>query len=175
MSVSKSVSKSVFKYNVQLYAAIAIALWISFALRSYHSHPQEILLHQSSIAAITPDYLRNLKQPVVIDEILANPMNLVDSLFRYSFVYKSVPKISAATTTKTRASFNLVFCKETTKETTKDVTIGVSTLADQEFITIKMKPGRTVIVPSRMKLRLDDSVKVVEMFDPISAFCSLFS
>jgi hypothetical protein len=154
-------------HRAVLIAAIAIAtVWLLCAW-DYVRQPAtaQSAIAQVAIGEFSPDLIRAHRIPYTLHELLPSPAPLLDSVFKYSYVYARSGDVTRATTT---ASYTLLFALE-------DAEVEIAPVWESDALTrLRLRAGRVVVMPPRWRVDVvTGRVASLELYDPSSACATL--
>lgn len=167
------------KIDTKKLAAFVIALVVFVYLRFYLTVSKDIKIMQLSVLELTPSILMK-KQPIVLDERIVNPMSLLQTVFKYMYVYKRLKAVEDDTQSKytqNKARFLVLF----SNNGTNSIEIANPCFKQRDsveppFIEIMLHANMCMIVPHKWLYRVNTprGVSSIALDDVLSLVMSAF-
>lgn len=173
---------------------VLIVVLVTLIIYIYAKHYAKFVdgyhITQTTIDKINLNLLYE-KKPIIINESLRNPRQLVWTLFKYSYAFKKEYPLISSRAVKSNAKFSYIFSAHPdatfvnlinpvyskdfvwVKSSNKGVYTSTTQLEDTkvEYITIKLRPNQVLIIPSHWIVQTNNftGMTKVDMNDVLSA------
>jgi hypothetical protein len=177
--------------------SVVLILIVSLYVQYYSKYNKKYEIVQASLRNITLDLLYE-RNPIIIEDTIANPRHLLKTLFKYSYTFVKEMDITTNNIFKIKSKFCLVYAVDTntpsvqlnlinpiynekSKFKWKTSANGLITTSiplnetNVEYITLKLKPNQPVIIPTHWLAQTDHPLRKIDLDDPVSCLCLKFS
>lgn len=177
--------------------SVVVILIICLYVQYYSKYNKKYEIVQASLNKISLDLLYE-RNPIIIEDIIANPKHLLKTLFKYSYAFVREMDVTTNQIFKIKSKFCLVYAVDATIPSVQLNLInpiydqpsrfkwntsanGLMTTSipikdtNVEYITLKLKPYQPVIIPTHWLAQTDHPIHKIDLDDLLSCFCLKFS
>lgn len=177
--------------------SVVVILVVCLYVQYYSKYNKKYEIVQASLSNITLDLLYE-RNPIIIEDTIANPRHLLKTLFKYSYTFVREMDVTTNQIFKIKSKFCLVYAVDQNIpsvqlnlinpiydkqsrfkwNTSANSLITTSTLLNEtnvEYITLKLKPNQPVIIPTHWLAQTDHPMHKIDLDDVVSCFCLKFS
>lgn len=177
--------------------SVVLILIVSLYVQYYSKYNKKYEIVQASLSNITLDLLYE-RNPIIIEDTIANPKHLLKTLFKYSYTFVKEMNVSTNNIFKIKSKFCLLYPIDTNtpsiqlnlinpvfdeknKFKWKTSANGLITTSiplnetNVEYITLKLKPNQPAIIPTHWLAQTDYPLCKIDLDDPVSCLCLKFS
>lgn len=177
--------------------SVVLILIVCLYVQYYSKYNKKYEIVQASLNNITLDLLYE-RNPIIIEDTVANPRHLLKTLFKYSYTFVKEMDVETNHIFKVKSKFCLVYAVDTNTQSVqlnlinpiyndknkfkwKTSTNGLMTTSiplkdtNVEYITLKLKPNQPVIIPTHWLAQTDHPMRKIDLDDPVSCLCLRFS
>lgn len=143
-----------------IFVIIVIICWTYYYLKKRN----DFQIIQSRLDNITDNVLYE-KYPIVISDKIVNVNDLLNTLFKYQYVYKFTKTINENTSLKNYSKFMIIH-----NTYDKDISISLSN-NDNENVVVIIPIYNVLIIPFMWSINsLNDKITCIELFDFVHYF-----
>jgi hypothetical protein len=163
-----------------------VVLVIVIYIRYYLSYKDDYNILQTYLGNVDQSLLYE-KYPIVIYDRIANPYDLLKTLFAYTYVFKKESVINSHDLVYNGSKYAVIWSKEHTTinvvnpkyksclswavvDGLRVCNASLSDVDNVQYITIKLKPDQVLILPAFWIFNTSKPVKYVRLDDVISFF-----
>lgn len=137
---------------------IALAALVIFVyLRFYMSVSSNVKITQLSLTELSHSILME-KNPIIIEERIVNPISLLQTVFKYMYVYKRVKEVEDGDGLKfrqNRARFMILSSKiDDCSVQIQNPNVSVEDTASPPYVDVRLHANMTMILPYKWWYRL---------------------
>lgn len=177
--------------------SVVVILIVCLYTQYYSKYNKKYEIIQSSLSNISLDLLYE-RNPIIIEDTIANPRHLLKTLFKYSYTFVKEMDVTTTNIFKIKSKFCLVYSVDTNTpsvqlnlvnpiynekntfkwKTSADGLMTTSTPLNEtniEYITLKLKPNQPVIIPTHWLAQTDHPMHKIDLDDPMSCLCLMFA
>lgn len=159
-----------------LLALLAILIIIMYVYY-YKNYKKDVVILQTYLDKADINLLYE-KYPVVIYDQIIDPRQLLDTLFRYSYIFQTDELVKPNTTMISKSKFTVVWYSG---EDLDDLILKVvgpgkdsSDSSDSSDVSIKLKKKQVVILPAYWGFQCSVPINCIRLDDLLSALISKF-
>jgi hypothetical protein len=145
---------------------VIIALLIVNYLRFYLTVVKHVKIIQVSIAELSLSLLLK-KNPIVLNERIVNPLNLLQTVFKYSYIFKRIQNINTSSEfTQNKARYVIL----SSRSDNCSVHILNPLMTQEAYVDVKLHNNMVMILPFRWFYRLPNPSQIssIHIEDTIS-------
>lgn len=151
------ICSEMYWYIFFIVVAISLYAWL------YYIFPNDLVLYQTDLAHFDLSMLHN-KQPIIIEDQVLEPREILDSWFNVNFVEETV-----ATNIWTRNNYKyLLICSNAELSEITLCPTGSTPETSIELTTIKLKNNKILIVPFKYYFNIQGSVRMYGVDDYVT-------
>lgn len=168
--------------TLQILTSILVVVLVLSYLRYYYKYSSTYNITQSELCDLKIDTLYE-RNPVVVFDPIHNPSALLETLFKYSYIFKQSNIIKSNTFT-TLSKFTIVWCAaddiefDLVNKINGEHLKSINTFYNNEnaeYISFKLRRNQVLILPPFWTLILDgDHMNIIELDDIFSKVTRLW-
>ena len=142
------------KYLIYMVIILVIIVYIQY----YNKYKSDYNIIQTNIDNIDLSVLHE-KYPIVIYDQIYEPHQLLNTLFKYTFVKSETKTISAA---RNNAKYLIMWGYE------QDLMVNIANPLNKNYVTVKLKPNQVLILPHQWYFNTNKNLQTIWLYDVIS-------